>query len=319
MSLKKRVTRTHITLILLLLVTQVYFGSMASVAADDAEHVYVIFQDDFEEGEAGDWAISIFPDAPLGSGWAVELDDGNHVMSQRGHVWAEAGDFTWTNYTFEFKVKFKLLTSGAHINFRMSESRYFLGIYPNLLTLEKEHPVQSNVLLKETGAFSNLNEWYSIKIVCVGNRIWVYVDDELKLDYVDDENPLLSGRIGFSVTEHEIHFDDIRVSTTHRIYVAYRIKEAQDEIDEANMVDADASEAEQRLAEAQAAFAEGDLSSAEALAEETFNMAKHAPLGPVSVNELSKYSAEYNQHSVEVSGTIRDIRYEAHTKLHQNS
>ena len=107
MALTKRDKRTYLMLIALLLVSQIYFGSIASVAADDTEHTYVVFQDDFEDGEAGDWTINIPDEAPLGSSWAVEPDDGNYVLSERYQTWAKAGDLAWTNYTFE--IKFKLI------------------------------------------------------------------------------------------------------------------------------------------------------------------------------------------------------------------
>lgn len=283
-----------------------------SVAAEDTEHTYVIFQDDFEDGDAGGWTAYVPDWAPLGSSWAVELDDGNYVLSMRGETWAEAGDLSWTNYTFEVRVKFMTPYGGSHINFRMGvpAPRYFFQLYVGDLWLSKEYQETFSDLEYSKLAL-NTNTWYTLKIVCVGNRIRLYVDDVLKLDYVDDVDPILSGRIGLEGNpDSHILFDDVKVSTTHRLYTSYLIKEAQDEISRARMVDADTGEAEQRLAEAQAAFAEGDLTSAEALARETVNLARHAPVGLISVDELSKYSAEYHQHVVEVSGTIRDIRYD---------
>lgn len=280
--------------------------------ADDAEHTYVIFEDDFEDGEAEDWKIDIPDEAPLGSNCRVEIDDGNYVLSSRGQTWAEVGDFTWTNYTFEVKFKFITSQGCAMINFRLGSPahRYFLQFWGEDFFLTKQYLETFSEVKYERLAI-NINTWYTLKIVCVGNNIRAYVNDVLQLQYIDTENPFLTGRIGLEIcADSHIHFDDVKVSTTHRLYVTHLIKEAQDEIDEAWMVDADTGEAEQRLTEAQAALAEGDLSSAESLAGEAINLAKHAPVGPVSVNELSKYSAEYDQRTVEVSGAIRDIRYE---------
>ncbi len=312
MVLNKGDERTLIMLIGLLLVSQIYLGTIVSVAADDAEHTYVLFQDDFEDGDAGDWTIDIPPDASPGSAWAVELDDSNYVLSESGQIWAEAGDFTWTNYTFEVKVKI-ITGSGTHINFRMSGSgiRYFFRFFSGHFTLEKDYMGTISRVCEAPGMTLNLNRWYTLRIVCIGKSIRVYVDDIQKLDYVDTDDPILSGRIGLeSGPECHIYYDEVKVSTTQNLYVTHLLKEAQDEIYEARRVNADTGEAEQRLAEAQAAFAEGDLSSAESLAKETMNLAEHAPVGPTSVGELLKYSAEYDQHTVEVSGTIRDIRYE---------
>jgi len=302
-------------LITLLFVSLTSFRSPASATVGDEEHAYVFFQDDFEDGVAKDWTINIPDEAPPGSGWAVELDDGNHVLSESGQVWAGAGDLTWTNYTFEVKVKLftpPYVAGPLHINFRMRgpAGRYFLDFWGNGLFLHKEYPPRICSNLGSREEVFNLNTWYLIRIVCVGNSIRVYVDDELKLSYVDDEAPILSGIIGLeSAPDSHIYFDDVKVYTTHRLYVTYLIETAQDEISKARMVDADTSEAEQRLGEARVAFEEGNLSSAESLAKEAIDLAEHAPVGPVSVRELSKYSAEHDQRTVGVSGTIRDIRY----------
>ena len=141
MALNKGDKRIPLLLTALLIVSQIYFGSLASVAAEDAEHAYVLFQDDFEDGEAGDWMIDIPPEAPPGSDWAVELDDGNHILSVKGFVWAEAGDYTWTNYTLEATVKL-LAPHGGHLNFRVNGpvGRYFLDFYSAGLILHKEYP-----------------------------------------------------------------------------------------------------------------------------------------------------------------------------------
>ena len=312
MGLIKGDARRLIVLVTLLLVLRTCSGLATSAGAGDDEHTHVLFEDGFEDGEADGWDIFIPSDSPKGSGWAVELDYGNYVLREWGHVWAEAGDFTWTNYTFNVKVKSITPQWGIHINFRMGKLglRYFLQIWSEQLRLVKEHQGEFTEI-KTANMAINPNKWYSLKIVCIGNRIQVYVDEALKLDYTDDEDPILSGRIGLESCENSnVRFDDVKVSTTYHLYIAHLIKKAQDEIDAARMVDADTGEAERTLAEAQAAFAEGDLPSAEILANEAADLAEHAPVGPVSVDELSKYSAEYDERTVEVSGTVRDIRYE---------
>lgn len=298
------------TLLAFLLVLSIFSVRIAHAQAADEEHNYLVFQDDFEDGDIEDWVVNVPPDASPWSKAVVETDDGNYVLSERGHVWADAGDDSWANYTFEVKVK--LLTSGGpQINFRMTRSRYFLGVHRGGLILNKEHPVNVHITLRRKEVSFDLDKWYTFRIVCIGNSIEVYVDGALILDYVDETDPLLSGRIGLEgAPDQHIHFDDVKVYTTHRLHVTHLIREAQDEIDEARMLGAETGQAEGKLAEAQAAFAEEDLSSAESLAEETIKLAKHSSVGHISVGELLKYSAEYDLHTVEISGTIRDIRYE---------
>jgi len=292
-----------------LIVLSISLCLKASVVEGGENHTYVIFEDDFEDGEVGDWDI---PDWFLRSP-TVELDDGNYVLCTRGDTGAESGDCSWTDYTVEVKVKF-VYNTGAHISFRRSPlgKMYTFRFFYNELTLDKNYP-EKWMRLYECKRFPiDENKWYTVKIVCIGRSIKIYIDDVLRIDYVDEEeDPNLSGRIMLcGQPDAVIFFDDVRVSTTHRLYVYDLIKEAQDEIDEAKMVDAETGEAEQMLAEARAAFEEGSLSSAESLAKEALNLAEHAPVGLVPVEKLLKYFAEYDQHIIEVYGTIRDIRYE---------
>ena len=310
MALKKD-ERLLIMLMITLLAFQTYHGSKVSAAEEFPGHSYIIFQEDFEDGDAEDWSMNIPDEAPPGSGWTIELDDGNYVLSGRGQTWAEAGDFSWTNYTLEVKVKMLSPPFGGHISFRFrAPLRYFVQFWSNDMVITKEYMgtftevVHSSVLL-------NPNTWYDFKIDVVGNSMWVYVDDVLKLEHVDEDDPILSGRIGLeSSPDSQIYFDDVKVSTTYRLYVEHLIQEAEDEIYKAKQIDAETIEAEQRLSDAQTAFSDGDLASTESLALEAFNLAKSAFVGAVSVDKLLKYSAEYDQHIIEVSGTIRDIRYE---------
>jgi len=178
------------------------------------------------------------------------------------------------------------------------------------MVITKEYMGTFNEVV-HTSVLLNPNAWYDFKIVCVGNGVWVYVDDVLKLEYVDEDDPILSGRIGLeSSPDSQIYFDDVKVSTTYRLYVDHLVQEAEDEIYDAKLIDAETTIAEQRLSDAQTAFSEGDLASAEALALEAFDLAKSAFVGAVSVDKLLRYSSEYDRHVVGVSGTMRDIRYE---------
>jgi len=134
-----------------------------------------------------------------------------------------------------------------------------MGEFPNLATSEMECGVDT---------------WYAVKIVCAGSRFWVYVDDELKIEYEDDDEPILSGRVGLeNGPGTDVYFDDVRVYTTHRLYVTYLIEAAQDEINDARMVGADTSEAEEMFEKAQTKLAEGDLSGAEDLSREAASKA----------------------------------------------
>ncbi|MFQ5712086.1 MAG: family 16 glycoside hydrolase, partial [Candidatus Geothermarchaeales archaeon] len=306
--------RSEACLILALLslsVFSAYINTAKVGAAVESGHSYTIFQDGFEDGDAEGWTIDIPPDAPENSRGGVEREDGNYVLSEEGHVWAEVGFFEWTDYTFE--VNFKLLTgSGPQINFRMtSNGRYLVGLYDTTISLKKERPPGTFYDFGSTRMSIELNTWHTVKIVVVGNSIEVYLDDALKLSYADDVKPHLSGRIGLeSAPGSHVHFDDVRVSTTQRLYTVYLINMAQNEIDKAEGIGADVSEAEKKLEEAKTNLDTGNLDAASSLASEAIELAKHADVGLRLVGELLDYPKKYDGRTVELFGTIRDISYD---------
>jgi cytochrome c-type biogenesis protein CcmE len=241
----------------------------------------------------------------------VELDDSNHVLYSRGQTWAEVGDASWSNYTLEVRVKMLTSDGVGHISFRRSgPSRYFIQFHPNGLTLIKEI-TETFTPLETCKVFLQTSKWYSLKVVCHGDTINVYLDNDLKLSYIDETDPIYRGKIVLeSSPDSRIHFDDIKVSTTLKLYIENLVNEAENEIYKADQLDADTTAAEQKLAEARTALKNGDLSSASTLAEEAINLAQQASVGTVSVDKLLRYAAEYDEHLVKVSGTIRDIRFE---------
>jgi len=89
MALKKD-GRFLIMFMILLLAFPIPHRLKVSAADKDPGHSHIVFQDDFEDGDAEDWTMNIPDEAPPGSGWTIELDDGNYVLSGRGQTWAEA-------------------------------------------------------------------------------------------------------------------------------------------------------------------------------------------------------------------------------------
>jgi hypothetical protein len=285
MAPNRRDRKAHLALLALLIGFQVSVSSIVFVIANESEHTHVIFHDDLEEGNADEWEMWFAPDPLPNSICAVVLDDGNNVLSERGAVWAIAGDSAWTNYTLEVKIKFIEEEDEAHIIFRMARApapRYFVRFPSQALYITKEYEekfpdLESKRFVRES------DTWYRLKLVCIGNSFWLYVDDVLKITYVDEDNPLLSGRIGLeSGPQAHIYFDDVKVYTPHRLFVTYLIEKAQDEINEARILNVDTGMAENRLAQAQTAFSEGELSLAESLTRETISLARTAQEEKVS-------------------------------------
>lgn len=242
----------------------------AHSAAAEEEHTHAVFQDDFEDWDEGAWDVYIPADASYGTSWKVLDDDGNKVLSLKGTMWVGAGDPDWTDYTLTVRVKLVDVPEEeeARICVRLGHEggrRYLVSV-----------PQQDPAFSKQYGGeFSNLAKvemvcgdgaWHVFKIVCIGGEFWVYVDDELKMEYVDEDDPFLSGYIGFECGPHtNAYFDDVRVTVTHVEYIKQLIEEAEVAIDEARIVEADVVEAESMLEEARNKLTVGDLLSAERL------------------------------------------------------
>ena len=203
------------------------------------EHLYVILEEGFEDFDPEGWDMW----APQGASpdWAVLYDEGNDVLSLEGAAIAMAGDPGWRDYTLEVRVKHVGGVDEAHIGVRMGDPtpRYFVRFTDQGVYLTKDW----------MGEFPDLAEWateregdvwYTFRVVCSGGGLWVYVDDELRLEFVDDEDPVLSGRIGLeSGPGGQFYFDDVRVYVTHFVYVEHLIGVAEGAINEARVAGVD--------------------------------------------------------------------------------
>ena len=172
----------------------------------------LLFQEDFEDGRADDWALP--------EGWAIERESDNYVLSGRGQYWAEPSVSGWTDYTIV--AKFKLLANNLLLNFRHSNptpvalrasgNRYSLSIRQGTVELNKQI---DRDFFRLAGASVNVQtgKWHQIKVALDGANIKVYLDGQLKMDYTDDDLPLRSGGIALqtSADSHAL-FDNITVS-----------------------------------------------------------------------------------------------------------
>ncbi len=157
---------------------------------------------DFEDGTADGWKSD--------TGWSVIQEKGNYVLQGIGHNWILTGSESWTDYTFESKVK--LIEGQVHVNYRVSGAdRYAIGVGGGSLYLMRTFKGKHTQLKSVAMQFSQ-NKWYNIKIVGNGNNIKVYVNGNLKIDYTDGK-PLLNGRIAFeSLPDSKIRVDDVAVT-----------------------------------------------------------------------------------------------------------
>lgn len=166
---------------------------------------YEPFEDDFEDGNLDGW------DVVKHEGWSLAEEDSNYFLQGIGHKWANAELGSWTDYTFETRVK--LIQGGVHINFRKSdEGRYFLGFNDGGLYLSKQFNKWSEFAdLARNEESYNLGQWYDFRIELDGGNIKVYVDGGLKIDHTDPE-PLTEGVVAFeTLDDSQVHVDDIHV------------------------------------------------------------------------------------------------------------
>lgn len=158
----------------------------------------------------GDWKIE--------DGEASINGCGKRVMGSTG----------WSDYTIETDITFKD-TMNAGVIFRVNNPAnggannnpalgtnffqgYFVGLDSSLITLGKYN--YNRISLQSAGGVYSLNTTYHLKIMVSGANIKVYVDDMMipKLDYTDND-PFISGKIGFRSCNAHVHYDNFKVST----------------------------------------------------------------------------------------------------------
>ena len=170
-----------------------------------------VFNDDFEDGNSNGWTVA--------SGtWSV-LTDGTKVYKQTnstGSTRSTAGNFGWTNYAVEAKVK--IYTVGPTpvvdlIGRYVDASNYYLlrlDYTSDTLLLYKQ--VNGNwTTLESISKVVNTNTWYTLKLLLNGSMLEGYVNGVRKLWYEDSS--LSSGCIGVKGLNCVYSVDDVKVWT----------------------------------------------------------------------------------------------------------
>jgi hypothetical protein len=214
--------------------------------------------------------MDTLPDGPADGSWVILLDKGTNVLNLEGPTDARAGDLSWVNYTLEIRVKL-MVTNPGHINIRYKDvnERYSLRFTATedlrLIKMIKH----LNLDVEKVDFRMNSGTWYTFKIVCIGNRILVYINDFLKIDYLDKESPILNGGIGLETgVGSDIYFDDVMIFSTYEVSVNLLLERVENEINQARLDGYETTDAEKKLEEAYDAFEEGKLSLTESLANE---------------------------------------------------
>lgn len=154
--------------------------------------------------------------------WDIVSDIGNVCSisggSYVGGVVGYAGSEYWTNYSMEFDVK-KVTARRFNVVFRYTDQDNYYLLEPSAdcihIALFRKvatggwHELTPTRPLQDTTP----GTWYHYKIVVQGPSIKIYVDETLKFDVTDFEEP--AGKIGIgacALSEGAVYFDNVEVT-----------------------------------------------------------------------------------------------------------
>lgn len=176
------------------------FNEPSRVEADPE----LLFQDDFNDGNADGW-ITADP-----QNWYVE--NGEYVGDALTFTsTTSAGDINWTNYSLDVDMMgeagidkviwFRYLNDATNYQVNIRSSFNDINICRGGGSICTAYP------------FPNTNNtWYHLKIIVEGAHILVYVNGTLLIDYVDTSgNVVTHGKIGFWGYYSKVHFDNVVV------------------------------------------------------------------------------------------------------------
>lgn len=195
----------------LLSIVFLYFTLTFYISLQDQTYAQV-FEDNFESGNT-QWAV-------INGTWNIsEIQDSKRYGSVYGGCCVEtvAGDSSWDNYTYEFELLgLQGVDKNAMFRYTASNSKYGIHLTTTDISLEKHTPGSSINLETVPGNFVN-NTVYKIKIIAYENNYRLYVNDVLYINFNDNNQPLLNGKIGLrvgagAVSPSEVWFDNVKVT-----------------------------------------------------------------------------------------------------------
>lgn len=147
--------------------------------------------------------------------WSIEGDE-LVQSSLNTDVRLLFGDTSWQNYEYTLEAKKTGGSEGFLIIFRANGDNFYwcnLGGWANTKhALEKSvtGPSRGIVGPQVTGSIAT-DFWYIIRIRCEANRFRVWLNDELIIDYTDNNNAHLSGQVGVGTWATTARFRNIVV------------------------------------------------------------------------------------------------------------
>lgn len=191
------------------------FSALKFYAADNSA---ISFLDNFATAFSGSWNYT-------DGTWAIE--SGEASINNTGK--RTLGNTGWSDYTVECDIKGmgpNVLNSGIMVRVQNPANggagdnptlgsdfsqAYMVGLGPTAVFLGKEN--YNWVQLAATAGTYGVGTWYHMKVVVSGNNIKVYVVDMVtpKINYTDNNNPFINGKVGLRAYNSYTHFDNFSV------------------------------------------------------------------------------------------------------------
>ena len=139
------------------------------------------------------------------------LENKVELSPQELHNRLLLGELDWQDYEFTLEARKKSGKEGFLILFRspyrQASYRLNLGGWLNTKHLleKKESPFQNQTLVSCPGHIKP-NQWYRLRIRCEGAKLQCWLNEDLIFNYTDRDQPYLSGKIGFAVTNSNAEF-----------------------------------------------------------------------------------------------------------------
>ncbi len=159
-----------------------------------------------------------FEELPLGRGsWRIE----NNELIQEAiepAIRLTFGDSNWSDYEISLEAQKTGGNEGFLVLFRVKSDRdyYWLNIggWGNTATaVERSVENRRRAISSFRPIRVEQGRWYKVRIRCEGRRIQGWLDDELILDFNDDDNAHLTGRVGVGTWLTSAKFRNIKVTS----------------------------------------------------------------------------------------------------------
>lgn len=172
----------------------------------------ILFQDDFQDGNAKRW------DSSVGTWTVIKDETGNYVYEGTGpdnypQTWP--GNRDWADYAFESRIRIKEGTVFVLVRANGS-SFYNVSLNTSDVSLARwNSKIGEYKVMKSVSYPIRLNKWYLVRIEIVGQKYTLYLDNKLVTSYTfESDSPVITGGIGYYIGGGEtVQVDDVRVWT----------------------------------------------------------------------------------------------------------